>query len=203
MFQRRVILIGSVVTAVALAACGGGGNGSSASLSGVVRTPKLQVGSVRVNDVSGSDTGTPFATRASNGHLLLVFFGYTTCPDICPTTLAAIRAARNQLGSEAQRVDLAFVTVDPKRDTPAVLRKFVGYFVPGAHVLRPTSAAQLAAAERAFLVTSKVQMDGSVDHSSMVEVVDEHGRVLLEWPFGIESPAMAHDLRLLLATVAA
>ena len=68
-----------------------------------------------------------------------------------------------------------------------MLRKFVGHFVPGAHVLRPSSAAQLETAKRAFLVTSKVQMDGSIDHSSMVAVVDDHGTVLLEWPYGIES----------------
>jgi protein SCO1 len=200
--RLRTALIGSLVTAVALAACGGGGNGP-APLSGVVRTPKLHVGAVQVNDVSKSEIGTPFTTRAAHGHLLLVFFGYTTCPDICPTTLAAIRAARNRLGSQAARVDLAFVTVDPKRDTPSVLRKFVGYFVPGAHVLRPTNAAQLATAEHAFLVTSKVQMNGSVDHSSMVEVVDDQGMVLVEWPYGIESPAMAQDLRALLTKVAA
>jgi len=199
-----VAALAALLCSVALAACGSGGSGSSSSatLSGMVRSPKLQVGTVRISDVATVAAGTPFTTRARPGSLLVVSFGYTSCPDICPTTLAAIRGARRALGAAAKRVDVAFVTVDPGHDTAPVLREFVGQFFTDAHLLRPSSAAQLETAKRAFLVTSKVQMDGSFDHSSSVAVVDTHGTVLLEWPFGIESSAMAHDLRALLDGIA-
>jgi protein SCO1/2 len=195
---------GALVCTVALAACGNGGSGpsSSASLSGMVRSPKLQVGTVEISDVRSVAAGTAFTMRARPGSLLVVSFGYTSCADICPATLAAIRGARLALGAAATRVDVAFVTVDPAHDSPAVLRKFVGRFFTDAHLLRPSSAAQLETATRAFLVTSKVQVDGSFDHSASIAVVDAHGAVLLEWPFGIESSAMAHDLRALLDGIA-
>jgi Uncharacterized protein SCO1/SenC/PrrC, involved in biogenesis of respiratory and photosynthetic systems len=193
--RSRAAVLGALLGAVALAACGSGGSGT---LSGMVRTPKLQVGSVQINDVRTADAGAPFTVRARSGSLLLVSFGYTSCPDVCPTTLAAIRAARTKLGPLAKRIELAFVTVDPQHDTAPVLRRFVGRFVAGAHLLRPTSAAQLAVAEHAFLVSSKVQIDGSFDHGASVAVVDAHGTVLVEWPFGIESAAIAHDLGALL-----
>jgi protein SCO1/2 len=196
----RVAAVGALLGAYALAACGSSG---SVSLSGVVRTPKLQVGSVQVTDVRTAASRPTFATRARSGGLLLVYFGYTSCPDVCPTTLADIRAAFTKLGPDARRVELAFVTVDPARDTAPVLRKFVGQFVPAAHLLRSSSAAQLTAAEHAFLISAKALTDGTIDHSASVAVVDAHGTVLVEWPFGIEPAAMAHDLRVLLARVAA
>ncbi len=168
----------------------------------MVRTPKLHVGSVHLSDVAVTDTGSPFTIRARPGGLLLVYFGYTTCPDLCPTTMAAIRSARAELGQDAQRVDVAFITVDRTRDTPQVLRAFVGKFVSGAHLLRPANAAQLAVAQRAFLVTANEQPGGSIDHSSTVAAIDASGTVLLEWPFGISAAAMTHDLRVLLKQVA-
>lgn len=202
--RSPVAVAGVLLCTVALAACGSGGSGSSSSatLSGMVRSPKLQVGTVEISDVRRDAAGIRFTTRARPGSLLVVSFGYTSCPDICPTTLAAIRGARLALGAAAKRVDVAFVTVDPEHDTAPVLRKFVGQFMTDAHLLRPSSAAQLETAKRAFLVTSKVQMDGSFDHSASVAVVDAQGAVLLEWPFGIESSAMAHDLRTLLDGIA-
>ena len=189
-------LIGALVLATA---CGSSGK---TALSGSVRSPKLQVGSVLLDDVRVSTPGTPFPMHARRGELLVVFFGYTHCPDICPVTLSGIRVALGRLGADARRVEIAFVTVDPAHDTPAVLRKFVGQFFAGAHLLRPASAAQLVDAKRAFLVSSKVQMDGSIDHSSSVAVVDAHGTELVEWPYGITPASIAHDLRALLAEAA-
>ena len=196
----RYALIATLLGALLLAAaCGSSGK---TSLSGTVRSPKLEVGSVQLSDVRVAVPGARFSTRAENGGLLVVYFGYTTCPDICPTTLAGLRVALSKLGADARRVEVAFVTVDPARDTPKVLRTFVGQFFANAHLLRPSSAAQLDTAKRAFLVTTKVQMDGSIDHSSSLAVVDAHGTVLVEWPYGITPASIAHDLRSLLAAAA-
>ena len=200
MTRLRLSASAALLAMLALTACTSNG---PAPLSGVVRSPRLYVGDVQINDVSTTTSGTPFTTRASTGKLLLVYFGYTHCPDVCPTTLANIRAALTQVGSRASRVELAFVTVDPVRDTAPVLRKFVDQFVRGAHLLRASSTAQLTAAERAFLVSAKARTDGTFDHSASVSVVDPHGTVLVEWPYGIEPTAIARDLRTLLNEVAA
>jgi protein SCO1/2 len=197
--RSRTAALGAVLlAAVSLAACGSGG---SATLSGAVRSPMLQVGSVKVTDVRTSDSGTPFTTRARPGGLLLVYFGYTHCPDVCPATLADVRAALTKLGASAQRVELAFVTVDPSRDTAPVMRKFVDQFVPDAHLLRASSTAELTAAERAFLISAKALRDGTFDHSASIAVIDQHGTVLVEWPYGIEPDAIQRDLHTLLGKV--
>jgi len=197
--RRHRIAASALLGALILAACG---SNRPTVLSGVVRTPKLQVGTVQVDDVSTATSGTPFTTRARHGGLLLVYFGYTHCPDICPTTLADIRAALTDIGTDARRVELAFVTVDPARDTTSVLHHFVDQFVPRAHLLRASSTAQLTAAEHAFLISAKARTDGTFDHSASVAVVDPHGTVLVEWPYGIEPTAIARDLHTLLKDVA-
>ncbi len=192
--MRRVATV--LTFGLVVAACTGG---QAHVLSGYVRTPQLHVGTVQLRDVATSDTGTPYAMRARPAGLLLVFFGYTSCPDICPTTLADIKLAVQKLGHDAKRVEVAFVTVDPQHDTRTILRAFVGHFVADAHLLRAVDATQLANAQRAFLATSKPQTGGTFDHASAVSVVDQTGTVVVEWPFGITPTAIAADLRVLLA----
>ncbi|MFN8036847.1 MAG: SCO family protein [Acidimicrobiia bacterium] len=180
---------------VLLGACGGG-TGDSAKLGGVVRTPPLRVGTVALPDASAG--GAPFTMRGPANGLLLVYFGYTNCPDICPTTLADIgQAIRRLPAADRKRVDVAFVTVDPERDTGEVMTSFLDHFVQTGHALRTDDRALQASSESAFGVQAKkVVKDGEVsfDHTGFTYAVEDRGAVLVEWPFGLGADAMHKDL---------
>ncbi len=190
------------VVAAGLALLAGCGTAARPSLSGRVPSRAKLVGDVALPEVRATGADSTFHFRAAPGHLLVVYFGYTTCPDVCPTTLADLHHALEKLGPEASRVGLAFVTVDRQRDTPEQLVPYVTTFVAGGHALRPASDAQLASAEHAFGASSTITRgaDGSeeVSHSAVGYLVDERGVVVDEWDFGTSSDAMAHDLRALI-----
>jgi protein SCO1/2 len=151
--------------------------------------------------VTEAETGRPFELKASDNEVLVVYFGYTHCPDICPTTLVAIRNAKKKIGDLAARVDLAMITVDPKRDTPEILPKYLSSFTDKFHALIPAQQSELRNAEKAFDATSSVtEVDGKIEvvHGGNCYVVDSTGKVLIEWPFGMDAASMAHDLTILL-----
>lgn len=182
-------------------AAGGSGASSSTALKGVIRTPPLQVGDVELPDESPAGRGKPFAMRARPGGLLLVYFGYTSCPDICPTTLADIGAALRGMEAARSRVEVAMVTFDPERDTGEVISSFLDHFVEGGHALRTEDIHQLEAAESAFhVVARRVDEKGtySFEHSAITYAVDDTGTVLVEWPFGTTWQDMRSDIHLLL-----
>jgi protein SCO1/2 len=184
----------------------GCGSDGSATLGGIARDEPLQVSSVSVTDVT--DTGAyaehepTFVMRAEAGRLLVVYFGYTNCPDLCPTTFAYVRAAKRELGVDGDLVDLAMVTVDAQRDTPEVMNGYLSSFTDRFHALRPTDVSELEAAQNAFLASSTIVVgeDGKIEvaHSATTYVVDSDGTVLVEWPFGVDKELMARDLRILL-----
>jgi protein SCO1/2 len=188
----------AVAIALLLASCAPAND----ALHGIRLPHALAVGEVSVREVRDGGAASPFRFRAEPGRLLWVFFGYAHCPDICPTTLAELRRALRLLGPDSARVEVAFVTVDPGRDSAAVLVPFVHAFVPGAHALQPASQDELAAAERAFGAASSVsrRADGAVDvtHTGASYIVDPGGRVLLEWDYGTKPADMAADLHVLL-----
>lgn len=176
---------------------------SDEALSGITRADPLQVGEVTVPDVTTGGAGGDFAMRAAAPvDLLIAYFGYTSCPDICPTTLADLRTAFEQVGTDVGRVDVAMVTVDPERDTGRKLSNYLGSFFSQYHALRQPDPELLADAEAPFGAESSVvhDDDGSVDvsHTAITYVVDDQGEVLVEWPFGTEPAAMADDLTVLL-----
>lgn len=196
------------VAAVVLASCGRGGEAASAptgeatkQMAGVVRNPSLEVGSVTLPDVGAA--GAPFPLKAQPGGLLLLYFGYTNCPDVCPTTLSDIKRVRRNLGDEGSRVAVAMVTVDPARDTAAILTSYLGHFLDDAHALRTDDPAQLAAATGSVGVTVATRPTSdpafyTVDHTATLYAVDPEGRVVVEWPFGTSAQAIESDLRTLL-----
>lgn len=203
--------------ALTLTACGssGGGSNSTATTSptdkkaieGLVRPDPLEVGTTTMPQVSVDGTETPFTFKAPKGKLLFVAFGYTNCPDVCPTTLYDIKKAKKRLGAEGKKVDVAFGTVDPKRDTAKVLNEYLGSFVQDGHALRTEDKVVFQKAEDAFGITSQVveKPDGTVEvaHTARSFVVNDKGQVVVEWAFGMGSEAMAGDLHLLLAQQAA
>lgn len=196
--------------AVLAAACGSSSDSSSATtaagedaeLSGITRPEPLQVGDVTVPDATTGGEGGDFTMKAAPGELLIAYFGYTSCPDICPTTLADLRTAFEQVGPAADAVDVAMVTVDPERDTGPKLSNYLGSFFDRYHALREPDLARVAEIEAPFGASSSVvhQDDGTVEvgHSAITYVIDDTGEVLVEWPFGTEPDAMASDLEVLL-----
>jgi protein SCO1 len=193
-----ILAVASVLIAAGCAADGD----DAAELEGITRPEPLQVGSLTVPEVSTDGTEADFAFRGPPGGLLYVYFGYTNCPDLCPTTLADLRAALAQVGPDAARVDAAFVTVDPDRDTPEVITGYLSSFVEDGHAVRITDPDLLREVEDAFGASSTIRTgeDGTIEvaHTSISYLVDADGAVVVEWPFGVSPDAMAHDLRILL-----
>jgi protein SCO1/2 len=170
-------------------------------LSGYIREPGPAVDQVALPDLSRG--GEDFVMRADPGELLVVYFGFTNCPDVCPTTLADLRSALRRMDpADSQRVSLAVVTVDPERDAET-LTGYAQTFVEGAHALATFDPAVLRAAAEPFgvsyAVTTNENGEVEVAHSTQMFVVDDQGLLLLTWPFGIPAEDLALDLTQLLA----
>ncbi|HKW37561.1 MAG TPA: SCO family protein [Burkholderiales bacterium] len=144
-------------------------------------------------DITGADYGRDFAltdqtgkTRTLadfRGKLVVVFFGYTHCPDVCPTTLADLKVARQQLGEDAKRVQVLFVTVDPERDTRELLANYVPAFDPSFLGLYgdPAATERVAKEFKVFFrkVPGKTPDSYTVDHTAGSYVFDPQGRLRL------------------------
>lgn len=146
--------------------------------------------------------GRPRSLADFKGKVVMLFFGYTHCPDVCPTTLAEMAQVRAKLGADAQRVQGLFVTVDPRRDTPQVLAQYVPAFDPSFLGLFADNDATAALA-REFKIYYAAQPVGaqdnySVDHTGAIYVFDPAGRLRLLMRPGAGIDAMAADVRLLL-----
>ena len=193
----RSLAAAGAALSLLLAACG---SGTPGELTGMVREPPPSVGSVSLPDAS---TGGMFTTVPAAGELLLVYFGYTNCPDVCPTTLADLRTAVRELGDDGARIDVAMATVDPGRDDGRRLTDYVQTFFPGAHALRTDDPDELARAASAFGVSYAVSenTDGyvEVEHSGFLYAVDSSGVIRVQWPFGVSAEDLESDLALLLA----
>jgi protein SCO1/2 len=197
---RALAMVLAVVLVAITAACGS--SEEPVSLSGWVREPLPTVDTVALPDVAADNA--PFEFRAPEGGLLLVYFGFTFCPDMCPTTLSDVQTALTELGDEAADVEVAFVTVDPNRDTGEALSGYIGFFTDGnGHALRTDDPDQLKAAADAFGVEYEVVVndDGEVDvgHTAHLYAVDDQGRLLITWPFGVTADALATDIAFLLS----
>ena len=169
-------------------------------LSGFVRTPLPSVADISLPD--GSNGGAPFQMVAPEGELLLVYFGYTECPDVCPTTLADVRKALRELGDDADKITLAMETIDIERDTEEIITAYVQSFVPDAHGLRAPDDATLRAAADVFGADYSVVINDEgkyeVGHTAHTYAVNDKGQILVTWAFGTEAEVMAQDIRLLL-----
>jgi protein SCO1/2 len=148
--------------------------------------------------------GTSYHLSAERGKVVLLYFGYTNCPDYCPATLAKYQNIYQRLGDDVANVDFVFITVDPQRDTPQVLADYVRRVNP-AFVGLSGSEEQLRPIWQAYFVGQQiVPLEGSalgysVDHSTRVYVIDKFGNLRLTFPFEMEADDMAHDVSLLLA----
>lgn len=168
----------------------------------------------QATDITGAEFARDFRLTDHNGQertledfkgkLVAIFFGYTHCPDVCPTTLSDFAAALQQLGPLAERVQVIFVTVDPQRDTPELLKQFVPAFNPGfLGMYTDASTLQLLAKEYKVVyqkASIKSDDDYLIDHSAGTYIYDPQGRLRLLMPYGSSPDTIAHDLRALLAS---
>ncbi|CAB4564628.1 MAG: hypothetical protein F2545_05670 [Actinobacteria bacterium] len=191
---QRAFLITAVFT---ISACGSTSSDTQ-ELFGYVPPTTKDVSGAFITDAM---TNAPFNFVATSDELLIAYFGYTHCPDLCPTTLVTIKNAKKKMGELAQRVDLAMVTVDPARDTKDVLPRYLASLSDRFRALIPSTDAELRNAEKIFQTTSSVTITGDkvdVIHSGTAYVINDEGVVVAEWPFGIDANSMAHDLTILL-----
>jgi protein SCO1 len=192
---RMALLACAVGGALVLAGCGD----SAPAFQNLDITGNSQFGS----NFAIPDTSGKLRTLADfKGKAVVLFFGYTHCPDVCPTTMAELSQAMQQLGPEAARVQVLFVTIDPARDTQDVLSQYVAAFNPSFIGLRPNDA-QLAKVAKDFRVYyAKVPgkaADGyTMDHTAASYVFDPSGKLRLFARDGQGAQPWVHDLKLLL-----
>ena len=191
---RRRVLLGTAAALMLLAACTPEG-------------PKFKssdiTGSAFGRELALNDhTGKPRTLADYRGKAVVVFFGYTQCPDFCPTTLSELAEVMKRLGPDADRVQVLFVTVDPRRDTPELLGQYVPAFDPSFLGLWGDAGATAKAAKDFNIYfqdrPGKDAASYTVDHTAQSFVIDKEGRLRLVWPYGIEVAQMAGDLKVLL-----
>jgi protein SCO1 len=192
MMQRRSLLL----TTVALAACSA--EKPKPAFKNIDITGAAYAKALSLPDADGKTrTLTDF-----NGKVIIVFFGFAQCPDVCPTTMAEIAEVRQKLGAAGAKVQPVFVTVDPERDTAAVLKEYVRPFGADVVALRGTLEQTQAVAKDFKVFFAKVpgKTEGSytIDHTAGSFVFDTKGRVRLFVRYGGGIDALASDLKLLL-----
>jgi protein SCO1 len=182
-----------VLALLALGACA-----SAPQLKGTVLEPALPAYDFTLTD----QTGQPFTLSEQQGKVVLIFFGFASCPDICPVELANLAAVTRELGAEADAVEVAMVTVDPERDTPERLATYVSAFHPdfiGLHgdpeTLAPIIKAYGVYAERRDLPDSALGY--TIDHSGFVYAIDKAGRWRALYAHGTPVADIAGDVRTL------
>ena len=183
------------------------------SIAGILPACSENKPSFAAIDVTGADYARDFSLTDHNGQartikdfagkVTVVFFGYTQCPDVCPTSMAELADVKKTLGPDGARVQGVFITIDPDRDTPEVLKAYMANFDPTFLALRAASPAMLAALAKDFKVNYK-KVEGktatsyTMDHSAGSYVFDTRGQLRLYTRYGSGTPALAGDIKQLL-----
>lgn len=165
----------------------------------------------RLTDVTGASFGKELALTDHNGKprtladfrgkVVVLFFGFTHCPDVCPTTLAELALVAKELGGDADSIQVLFVTVDPERDTREMLQRYVPSFNPAFLGLYGDADATARTAKEFKIIFQKQPLPGggySVDHSAGTYVLDQQGRLRLFAQYGRPAADLLHDIRILL-----
>ena len=196
--MRRRSMIGSCLLVIAIIA---GGCGQPDT------RPQFEL-----TDVTGANLGRelnlldhnrrPRTLADFRGKVVVIFFGFAQCPDVCPTTLSELAAVARELGKDADRMQVLFVTVDPERDTPEVLRQYVPSFDPRFLGLYGDAEATARAAKAFKIFYQKQPLRDSttysVDHSAGTYILDREGRLRLYARYGAGAALLLHDIRILL-----
>ncbi len=188
-----------LLLSVSLAGCGNVANTSQPSFSGIDITGADYGKALKLTD----HTGKSRSLDDFKGKVVLVFFGFTHCPEVCPTTLHELATVLKQLGTDADRVQVLFVTLDPARDSQEMLAKFVPSFHPNFLALRGDEAATKAAAQSFHVFFEKrpgaTPDSYTIEHFTGTFIFDREGklRLLMNYDIGIDK--IIHDLKLLLS----
>ncbi len=170
---------------------------ATAQPAGIIRDPAPEVGALSLPDPDGVER----AFVGPEGGYLLVYFGFTNCPDVCPTTMADLRQALSDIGDDAAHFEVAMVTVDPGRDGYEEVQRYVDTFFGDGLALRTDDDSRLREVARGFGADYEVAtVDGEIEvgHTAYLYAVDDQGRMRLQWPFGISADDIANDLEILL-----
>jgi protein SCO1/2 len=172
---------------------------------------KSEAPQFQLTDVTGAGFGKTLELTDHNGKrrtladfkgkVVVLFFGFTHCPDACPTTMMELATVAKQLGPDAERMQVLFVTVDPERDTSEVLRQYVPSFNPAFIGLSGTPDETARAAKEFKIYYQKQAQPGgsyTMDHSAGTFVLDAQGRLRLFGAYGAGAVPLVHDIRLLL-----
>lgn len=205
MMQRRRLIAAAPLAACASLALTGCdqvrqlfGSGAQASFHNTDITGASYAQKLALPDAEGK----PRSLEEFRGKVVFVFFGFTNCPDICPTTMAELAQVKKLLGDDGAKLQGVFVSLDPERDTPELLRNYAQAFDPSFVALRG-SPEQTAAAAREFKifyqkVPGKTPGSYTLDHSAGSFVFDQKGQVRLYVRYGSEPQKLAEDIRVLL-----
>jgi len=144
------------------------------------------------------ENGQPFSDKTLLGKSFLVFFGFTHCPEVCPTTLFEISEIMRKLGSDADRTAAVFITVDPERDTPAAMKDYLSSFDPHLHGLSGDADALAKVAKAYRVYYKKIPLEGgdyTMDHTAIVYLMDKDGRFVSPFNMKRTVDIAAADLR--------
>jgi protein SCO1 len=191
--RRHTLLVGAA--ALALAACGD----KKPAFTGI--------------DITGADYATGFALTDHNGQArtladfqgkaVVIFFGFTQCPDVCPTSLGELAETKRLLGADAERLQGLFISIDPERDTPEIMKAYMANFDPSFLALyaAPDALPELAKSYRIYYkkVPGSTPTSYTMDHSAGSYVYDAKGRIRLYHRYGSGAQALATDVKRLLA----
>lgn len=160
--------------------------------------PPLAAPDFALNDQSGST----FRLSDQRGKIVLIFFGYTNCPDVCPLTMANYRQIKSELGAQAEKVEFVLITVDPERDTPERLQGYVSSFDPQIIGLSGSLDEMQTVWESFGVYRAKVETGSAsgyaMDHSARMYLIDPAGNWRLTYPYGFENEKIIADLQHLL-----
>lgn len=199
--MKRRCLISLALSSALLAACSDKpADATASSFSGI--------------DITGADYATGFSLTDHNGQprtladfkgkAVVIFFGYTQCPDVCPTSMSELAQAKQLLGKDGDKLQGLFVSVDPERDTPEVMKAYMASFDPGFLALyaSPDKLPEVAKSFRIYYkkVEGKTPTSYTMDHAAGSYVYDAQGRVRLYHRYGSGAQALADDIKKLLAS---
>ena len=198
--RRSLLTVGcALLLGLGLTACDKIGLPSSkAAFNGVDITGAEYARSLSLPDQNGQ----PRTLADFKGKVIVVFFGYTQCPDVCPTTMVELAQVKKALGKDGERVQGLFVSIDPERDTPAILKAYMASFDPSFVALRGSVEQAQAAAKEFKVFFAKVpgKTEGSytMDHTAGSYLFDPNGKVRLFVRYGAGADALATDIKALL-----
>lgn len=191
-YLAAALLAGLLIVAAAFIAVG---SGDAYEFNGGEIKPAKAAAPISLTDQNGH----PFTLDQLKGNVVLVYFGYTTCPDLCPTTLSDFTAVKDALGTDASKVKFVMVTVDPERDSPARMNEYLNFFDPEFIGLSGNDEQTETVKLSYGVVSRKVEYPDSatkylVDHTSLIYVIDRDGKFRLTYPYGTDPDLIVTDL---------